>query len=245
MRAATRVHSVGRSAKAARTRRPVDTAPSPPVPRPANGRAGGSVDTAAEGGAGARPEGGNGSANRPCQIPAGGGIAPAVVRPPAVGHDSGGMGAQPNPPVPAAPLLPLTNLGTNARSVLATVAPQACAVVFSNVNALNRIGALAEKAQDYDRAAQAYQFAARIALKTVEITVGKQVNVTAQIRNQTDVPRLTFEQQQALVDGFTKAGISVDEYVDAVIVGEQAPQTSEDAYRVAGPDETPSGATSA
>ena len=100
-----------------------------------------------------------------------------------------------------------------------------------------RIARAAEYENNYEDATQAYQFAGKLALKVVEVTVGKQVNITASIRNQTDVPRLTTDQQQKLLEGFERAGVNVDDYVEAIIVGEMAPQTSEAAYGV--PDLAP------
>ena len=69
------------------------------------------------------------------------------------------------------------------------VAPDAAAVIFEHVNRITRIARAFEAQGLGEEAVIAATQAAKLALKTVELTIGKQVNVHAVLKDQSTVPR--------------------------------------------------------
>ena len=133
-----------------------------------------------------------------------------------------------------APDLPLTQLGGNIRTILDTHAPHQAAVLFEQINRLRRYADATEQLQDYQDAITATGLAGRLALKTIELTIGKQVNINANIRNQSGVmdwDRIPKDVQEKFLEVLAHADQST---VDVIPVpeGVTAPQTDEAAYTI-------------
>ena len=120
-----------------------------------------------------------------------GGPADAGGQPPAVGQAAGGLapGTQAFQPTEQAGVLPVTALGANIRATLSRAAPECAAVLFEHINRLSNLARYAESNQLYAEAMEASNLAGRLAIKTIELTVGKQLNIKAEITGQSSIPK--------------------------------------------------------
>ena len=143
--------------------------------------------------------------------------------PPAVGRDAGRL-AQAIAPVPSTPALPTPAVGGHIRTILSGAAPAQAANLFESINRLKQIAEVTYDAHLYEEAMTANNMVGRLALKTIEMTVGKQINVNATIQNQTSVPRWDKIPKE-VQDKFLEALASVPE--TTIIEGEIVPSTDE------------------
>jgi hypothetical protein len=130
-------------------------------------------------------------------------------------------------------------LGSNIRQTLSRAAPECAAILFEHINRLTSIARATELDKLYEESMTASNLAGRLAIKTIEMTVGKQLNISATVTNQTSVPnwnKLPKDVQQRFIEAL--ASIPEAEVVGTVIEGEVVPQTDE-AYHEENPhDET-------
>jgi hypothetical protein len=119
-----------------------------------------------------------------------GGDTRQIALAPVVGRSSGGLGES-LPSVPTqAPDVPIDAVGgANVRAILRRAAPHAAPVLFEAINRLNRLSRHTEAEQLYEESIIAANFTGRLAIKTIEMTIGKSLNVHATVQNQTGVPK--------------------------------------------------------
>lgn len=174
---------------------------------------------------------------RLAQVLAERGTADAAGQPPVVGRAAGRLAPRtdqpdraPQPTAPA-PDLPVTALGGDIKRTLSRAAPDCAAVLFEHINRLSNLARYTEQQGLVAESVMASNLAGRLAIKTIEMTVGKQLNVNATITNQTTIPdlrKLSPAAQQAILDAF--AQVSDAEVIGPVVEGEVVAQTS-DQYR--------------
>ena len=118
------------------------------------------------------------------------GAADAGGQPPAVGQPAGGLapGTEEFHPTQPAGVLPVTALGGNIRATLNRAAPECAAVLFEHINRLTNLARYAEARHLYAESMEASNLAGRLAIKTIELTVGKQLNIKAEITSQSSIP---------------------------------------------------------
>lgn len=130
-----------------------------------------------------------------------GGTADAGGQPPALGQAARGLEPRTQAPLPqtaSAPALPVTALGGNIKATLNRAAPECAAILFEHINRLSNLARYAEQHELLAESMMASNLAGRLAIKTIEMTVGKQLNVTATITGQSSIPKwdkLTKDQQ--------------------------------------------------
>ena len=166
------------------------------------------------------------------QILATGGPADAGGQPPAVGPAARGLDprTQTLEPTQQAAVLPVTALGGNIKATLNRAAPECAAVLFEHINRLTNLARYAEKSQLYAEAMEASNLAGRLAIKTIEMTVGKQLNVTATLTSQSTIPAWD-KLPQAAKDYYKDMANSISQLPEpdtsTVVEGTVVPQTDE------------------
>lgn len=130
-----------------------------------------------------------------------------------------------------APDLSVTVGSGRVQSLLAHHAPGAVAIVNGEINRLKRIADATERDALYDLATTASNFAGKLALKTVELVVGKQVKVDVTMTNQASVPKYDKlpEHIRAKYDEVHKALEMVDDGEGTFV-----PQDSDNYYNMEG-----------
>lgn len=136
----------------------------------------------------------------------------------------------PTIPIPADDI-PFGAVGGNVRAILQRTAPYTANVVFDQINRLKRLAYEAHLMGDAEACVLAARATGQLALKTLELTVGKQVNVSGTIRSQADIPnwdRIPLVVRQRYLETLETA-MSLDGG-DTIIEGEVVPLTDEAAY---------------
>ena len=131
------------------------------------------------------------SGARLAQVSQGEGPADGNRQPPVVGQPAGALEPRPQAfvPSPLAPSLPVTALGSDVRAILQRAAPDCAALLFEHFNRLTNVARYAESNELYAEAVEASNVAGRLAVKIIEMTVGKQLNIKAEITGQSSIPK--------------------------------------------------------
>ena len=131
------------------------------------------------------------SGRRLAQVSQSEGPADGNRQPPVVGQPAGALEPR-SPsfvPSPLAPSLPVTALGSDVRAILQRAAPDCAALLFEHFNRLTNVARYAESNELYAEAVEASNVAGRLAVKIIEMTVGKQLNIKAEITGQSSIPK--------------------------------------------------------
>lgn len=156
------------------------------------------------------------------------------------------MGSRPHPVGPSRPAddIPFGAVDGNVRALLQRTAPFTANVVFDQINRLKQLAYEAQCAGDAEACVLAARATGQLALKTLELTVGKQVNVTGTIRSQADIPnwdRLPLNVRQRYLETLETAQ-SLDGG-ETIVEGEVVPQTDEAYPHATPPSAVPDTAT--
>ena len=148
-----------------------------------------------------------------------------------MGRPAGGLGqtdtaleAQPH----TASHLPVTQLGGNIKRILHHASPDCAAILFEHINRLTSIARQTELDKLYEESMAASNLAGRLAIKTIELTVGKQLNIQATVTSQSSIPK--WDQLPADVQAKWKPLLNElanlpEADTHPVIEGEVAPKT--------------------
>ena len=172
-----------------------------------------------------------------------GGPTHAGGQPPALGQTTGGMGqgTAALEPTQQAQILPVTALGGNIKATLNRAAPECAAVLFEHINRLTNLARYAESNRLYAEAMEASNLAGRLAIKTIEMTVGKQLNIKAEITGQSSIPAWD-KLPQAAKDYYKEMSRELAKLPDAdtatIVEGTVVPHTDEATYTEGGYNDT-------
>lgn len=140
---------------------------------------------------------------------------------------SGGLGNASetlSPPPERAPDIPLTGVGPGIRAILHKSAPPAAAVLFECINRLQALARDTQTLRLYEESIIASNLAGRLAVKTIELTIGKDVNIHATIHNQSHIPKWE-SLPQAVRDRFLEAIHQVPQQATAQLLEEPIEQS--------------------
>ena len=147
---------------------------------------------------------------------------PAPLSPsPALDSPSRGLD-QAVPTIPTlaqAPDIPLTGLASGIRSILKQSAPPAAGVLFECINRLQAIARTTQALNLYEDSIIASNLAGRLAVKTIEMTIGKDVRINATIHNQSHIPKWDSLPQQVR-DRFLEAIRTAPQQATATLLSE-------------------------